>query len=129
MVLMRLSIIGLIAPIPPSGGGTVLWPRTHRAVYDVFANLEGKERMDVYHEKLKEFNQQTPIEACGEAGDIFFWHNLLGHQAGQNRSKKIQLRELIMADWDKAETEEIKSQRPHADMWHEWSTETQAVSI
>lgn len=123
----RLSLIGLIAPIPPRGGATTVWPRTHRAIYDVFANFEGQERMDVYKEKLKEFDQQTPVEACGEAGDILFWHNLLGHTAGHNRSKKLQLRELLMADWDTLDTAELKSQRPHTDMWHEWSEEIQAA--
>ena len=125
----RLSLVGLIAPIPPGGGGFTVWPRTHRAVYEVFANLEGQERMEVYKEKIKEFNQQTPVEACGEAGDILFWHCLLGHAAGNNRSKKIQLREAVLADWDKVDNEDFASQRPHADMWREWSEETQAVAI
>ena len=93
----RLSLVGLIAPIPPSGGCFTVWPRTHRAVYDVFANLEGHERRKVYKEKIEEFNKQTPVEACGEAGDILFWHHLLGHAAGSNRSKEIQLREAVLA--------------------------------
>ena len=125
----RLSLVGLIAPIPPSGGCFTVWPRTHRAVYDVFANLEGHERQKVYKEKIEEFNKETPVEACGEAGDILFWHHLLGHAAGNNRSKEIQLREAVLADWDKVENEKLESGRSHADMWREWSAESQAIDI
>ena len=82
----RIGLTGVIATIPPSGGCFTVWPRTHRVVYDVFANLEGQERHRVYHQKLEEFNRQTPVEAWGEPGDILFWHHLLGHAAGHNRS-------------------------------------------
>jgi hypothetical protein len=125
----RISLAGLIAPIPPRGGCFTVWPRTHRAVYEVFASLEGNERHETYHAKLEEFNTQTPVEACGEAGDILFWHNLLGHAAGHNRSEELQLREAVLADWDKEDNEELEARRPHADMWHEWSEEIQAAPI
>ena len=125
----RISLTGVIAPIPPGGGCFTVWPRTHRAVYEVFSKLEGQERHRVYHEKLEEFNTQTPVEACGEAGDILFWHNLLGHTGGHNRSEVIQLREAVLTDWNKEDSEELAAQRPHEDMWHEWSEEIQAASI
>ena len=125
----RISLTGLIATIPPGGGCFTVWPRTHRAVYQVFANLEGEERHRVYHEKLEEFNRQTPVEACGEPGDILFWHHLLGHAAGHNRSELIQLREAVLTDWDKMDSEEFVAQRPHKDIWHEWSPEIKAAKI
>ena len=125
----RISLTGLIATIPPGGGCFTVWPRTHRAVYEVFANLEGQERHRVYHETLEEFNLQTPVEACGEPGDILFWHHLLGHAAGHNRSELIQLREAVLTDWDKKDNEELAALRPHKDIWHEWSSEIQAAKI
>ena len=125
----RISLTGLIATIPPGGGSFTVWPRTHRAVYEVFANLEGQERHRVYHEKLEEFNRQTPVEACGEPGDILFWHHLLGHAAGHNRSELIQLREAVLTDWDKKDNDELAARRPHRDIWHEWSSEIQAAKI
>lgn len=125
----RLGLIGLIAPIPPSGGAFTVWPKTHRLVYDVFKNYEGPERKDVYDKHIKEFNTQTPVESHGEAGDILFWHSLLAHAAGNNRSKEIQLREAMLADFNKLENEELESQRPHDDMWREWSEETRSVDV
>ena len=125
----RIGLTGVIATIPPSGGCFTVWPRTHRAVYDVFANLEGQERHRVYHQKLEEFNRQTPVEAWGEPGDILFWHHLLGHAAGHNRSELIQLREAVLTDWDKKDNEEFAAQRPYKDIWHEWSSQIQAAKI
>lgn len=123
----RISLTGVIAAIPPGGGGFTVWPRTHRGVYEVFANYKGQERQRRFDEKLEEFNRQTPVEACGEPGDIMFWHHLLGHAAGRNRSQVIQLREAVLTDWDKEDDEALAVQRPHRDMWHEWSAEIQAA--
>ena len=125
----RIGLTGLIAPIPPGGGCFTIWPRTHRGVYEVFSKLEGEERQRVYHERLKEFNRQTPFETSGEPGDILLWHHLLGHAAGHNQSEIIQLREAVLTDWDKEDNAELARQRPHAQMWHEWSAAIQAASI
>ena len=125
----RLGLIGLVAAIPPSGGAFTVWPKTHRLVYEVFKNYEGPERQEVYDEHIEAFNKQTPMEAYGEAGDVLFWHSLLAHTAGYNRSKEIQIREALLADFDKIENQELESQRPHDDMWLEWSEETRAIEI
>ena len=125
----RIGLTGLIAPIPPSGGCFTVWPRTHRVVYEVFSKLEGEERQRVYLQKLKEYNRQNPIEACGEPGDILLWHHLLGHAAGHNQSEIIQLREAVLTDWDKEDNPRLAMQRPHEEMWHEWSAAIQAASI
>ena len=100
---------------------------THRIVYDIFSNFEGRERIEVYKEHIIKFRDRPRVESHGEAGDIFFWHNLLAHSAGRNRSEQIQLREAVLADYDKKENEELAGQRPYEDMWREWSEETRSV--
>ena len=125
----RLGLVGLIAPIPPCGGAFTVWPGTHRIVYDLFLNLEERERVETYKERLIQFNDQTRVEGCGEAGDILFWHGFLAHIAGWNRSEKIQLREAVLCDYKKQENEELAVQRPHEDMWREWSEETRSAPL
>ena len=119
----RLGLVGLIAPIPPSGGAFTVWPGTHRIIYDLLSNTEGQERIDVYKARVIRFNDDPRVEGCGKAGDILFWHQLLAHTAGWNRSEEIQLREAVLCDYTKIENEELAAQRPHVDMWHEWSEE------
>ena len=123
----RVGFVGLIAPIPPSGGAFTVWPGTHRIVYDIFSNFEGRERIEVYKEQIIKFRDRPRVESHGEAGDIFFWHNLLSHSAGRNRSEQIQLREAVLADYDRKKNKELEGQRPHEDMWHEWSKETRSA--
>ena len=125
----RICLTGLIAPVPPGGGCFTVWPRTHKGVYEVFSKLEGEERQRIYLKKLEEFNRQNPVEACGEPGDILLWHHLLGHAAGHNQSEIKQLREAVLTDWDKEDNPESAMQRPHEEMWHEWSAAMEAASI
>lgn len=118
-----LGLVGLIAPIPPNGGSFTVWPGTHRIIYDLLANTEGQERIDAYKARIIRFNDDRRVEGCGEAGDILFWHRLLAHTAGWNRSEEIQLREAVLCDYNKVPNEELAAQRPYDDMWHEWSEE------
>lgn len=125
----RLGLVGLIAPIPPCGGAFTVWPGTHRIIYDLFLHLEGKERIKAYEERIIQFNDDHCVEGYGKAGDILFWHGLLAHTAGQNRSAQIQLREAVLCDYNKEENGDLAAQRPHHDMWREWSEETRRAPL
>jgi hypothetical protein len=124
-----MGLVGLIAPIPSAGGSFTIWPGTHRIIYDLLANTEGQERIDAYKECLIRFNDDHRVEGCGEAGDILFWHRLLAHTAGWNRSAKIQLREAVLCDYNKEPNEELVAGRPYGDMWHEWSEEVRNAPV
>ena len=125
----RVGLVGLIAPIPPRGGAFTVWPRTHRIIYDLFLNFEEGERVEAYNKHIIEFKNRTPVEGHGEAGDILFWHGLLAHTAGRNRSEEIQLREAILSDYSKQGNQELAGQRPHDNMWREWSEETRRAPL
>ena len=125
----RVGLVGLIAPIPPRGGAFTVWPRTHRIIYDLFLNFEEGERVEAYNKHIIEFKNRTPVEGHGEAGDILFWHGFLAHTAGRNRSEEIQLREAVLCDYSKQENEKLAGQRPHEDMWREWSEEIRGAAI
>ena len=125
----RLGLVGLIAPIPQRGGAFTVWPGTHRIVYDLFLHLEGQERVKAYKERIIQFNDERRVEGHGAAGDILFWHGFLAHTAGWNRSAQIQLREAVLCDYQKKENEDLAAQRPHGDMWREWSEETRRARV
>ena len=92
-------------------------------------NFEGKDRIDRYKNRIIEFNDDPLVESHGEAGDLLFWHGLLAHTAGWNRSEEIQLREAVLCDYTKKENAALANGRPHEDMWREWSRETRRAPV
>ena len=135
----RLGLIGLIAHIPPHGGGFTVWPKSHRAFYGALARPEvtqmvanspsRRERVDGYKEAVAHFNKQPYVDCHGDAGDIFFWHHLLAHSAGYNRSEQIELRQAVLSDYVKEKAETSADEPPHEDIWHNWSDEVRGVSL
>ena len=135
----RLGLNGLIAHIPPGGGGFTVWPKSHRAFYRALAKPEitqkvansqsQRNRIPEYKEAVAHFNKQPYLDCHGEAGDIFFWHHLLGHSAGHNRSEQIELRQAVLCDYVKETGKIREGEPPHEDIWHDWSDELRAVSL
>jgi len=135
----RLGLVGIISPIPPRGGAFTVWPKSHRSFYKAVAKPEvtqevadspsRREQVAGYKDAVAHFRQQPYVECCGEAGDIFFWHHLLAHTAGHNRSEQLQVRQAVLCDYVKKTDERTLGELPHEDIWHDWSEEVRAVSV
>ena len=123
-----LGVVGLIEDIPPHGGAFTVWPGTHRNIYKLFLSTEGPERAEAYKKRKIEFNDDLHVEGFGKAGDVLLWHRLLAHTAGQNRSKKLQLREAVLADYDKIDPLDSPDLVSYQDMWCQWSEEVRVTA-
>ena len=122
-----LGVVGLIADLPPSGGAFTVWPGTHRVIHDLLLSTEGLARNDAYKKRIIEFNADRRVEGYGAAGDILFWHRLLAHTAGWNRSPRIQLRESVLSDYKKRDGVPPEPGESLADMWQGWSHEVRSL--
>jgi len=61
-----------------------------------------------------------PVEACGGAGDVIFWHHRLGHLASQNFSTCI--RQAVLHDFSTRDLDALRATPPDRDnMWSQWS--------
>ena len=123
-----LGVVGLIEDIPPHGGAFTVWPETHRNIYQLFLSTEGLERNEAYKKRIIEFNDDLHVEGFGKAGDVLLWHRLLAHTAGQNRSEKLQLREAVLADYDKIDPLDSPDLVSYQDMWCQWSEEVRVTA-
>ena len=124
----RVGVVGLIAPIPPNGGAFTVWPGTHRIIYDLITSTEGLARNEACKQRIIDFNDDPHVEGHGDAGDILFWHGLLAHTAGWNRSEEIQLREAVLCDYKKEMPPASDANVSYDDMWEHWSEEVRALS-
>ena len=123
----HLGVVGYIDRVPPGGGSFMVWPGSHRAFYPTFTTKYCRDTTEE-HDKVREtFNKQTPVDTHGEAGDIVFWHNRLGHMASCNTS--AQLRQAVLYDFCKLDLESTQNDPPQSDMWRDWSAEMRAIAI
>ena len=67
------------------------------------------------------------MEGCGAAGDIPFWHRLLAHTGGWNRSPWIQLRESVLCDYKTRANTLPEPDQSFEDMWQGWSQEVRSL--
>jgi hypothetical protein len=124
----HLGVVGYIDVVPPGGGSFMVWPESHRAFYPTFTSAYLRDQDEAAYEKVRaEFNQRTPVDTHGEAGDIVFWHHRLGHMASPNISG--QLRQAVLYDFHKADMVQTQLEPPQQDMWRDWSDEIRAIEI
>ena len=124
----HLGVVGYIDDVPPNGGSFMVWPESHRAFYPTFTSQYLRDQDEAAYEKVRtEFNQRTPVDTHGQAGDIVFWHHRLGHMASPNTSR--QLRQAVLYDFLKKDIEQTQQEPPQKDMWRDWSAEMRAIAI
>ena len=111
-----------------------MWPGTHRIIHDLLRHTEGLARNEAYKRRIIEFNADPRVEGHGAAGDVLFWHRLLAHTAGWNRSPRIQLREAVLCDYKKRADgcSERGGTDPAPDgrleeLWQGWSQEVRSL--
>jgi hypothetical protein len=110
--------------VEPQGGGTIVWPGSHRLVWEYFRahpeQIDGSFRTvfqaaghgwEVFHRGIE------PIEFTGQAGDVIVWHSWLSHDGSPNT--RARPRYGFFARVPHAEQEAIKRDVP-ADPWKYW---------
>ncbi len=123
----HLGVVGYIDHVPPGGGSFMVWPGSHTAFYPTFTSQYLRDKTEEYEQVRERFDQQTPVDTHGQAGDIVFWHHRLGHMASPNTSR--QLRQAVLYDFVKTDIEETQQEPPLEDMWRDWSAEMRAIDL
>jgi hypothetical protein len=92
--------------VGPRGGGFTVWPGSHRAAAEYFADhalesVGGKPNNSQlpamgdepgewdYDRRLHD--QRDPYEVAGSAGTVVLWHGLLTHAAGINTGERVRM--------------------------------------
>lgn len=105
----QLSAMVFADDVPPHCGGFAVWPGSHTRLHGCWDNVHGSQ---ITQENVKRFakvrdqvlRDTTPVEFCGRAGDVVFWHPRLLHSAGVNYSVEREspvIRVLIPCDYQR----------------------------
>ena len=143
----QLGAITYLESVGPGGGGTLLWPSSHKAIHRYFCEhpstiagggavggggnpnlptrVGGPERVPLTATNLRElggYEGGPPIEATMEAGDVLLWHHFMVHQGSENRSTNI--RQALIARWHNTTAEwvgtDIGGIATDGDLWKCW---------
>ena len=81
----RIASLIYLSDIEPQGGGTAIWPGSHRKIREL------AESDPIQYEYLHEFNKDIPSLDLGDPtivepkrGDVLFFQHLLGHNGTAN---------------------------------------------
>ena len=139
----RIGLVGYIADVKPNSGAFGVWPRTHLRCWNLLrqktdrlhqANTEegsGELRkiaggpftaqMRLEFEAIK--RDTYSVDCCGSEGDVVFYHERLGHHAGQNYGDDI--RQAVLCRLEKTEAslpeERLLADVEADDIWQSWS--------
>ena len=99
----------LLADAPPGVGNTTLWPGSHHHMHPLWTTCFGNAKSAAQEAATPLAMQEivsniTPVEICGHAGDVVFWHPRIVHSAGVNRSgltQSPQVREAVICEWQR----------------------------
>jgi len=97
----QLNLMCYLSDTAPRSGSFTLWPDSHRLLYGAFefefndGRAPGGEG-NAYVRRYKELHAEAierivPVEVCGDAGDVIYWHGRTLHSAGIRRGGAIRL--------------------------------------
>ena len=81
----QIASISFLTDVPSHGGGTVVWPRSHKALA-AFVEKEKYQYMSQLNQNLHSASLNPPLELKPSRGDVLFYHPLCAHSAGMNMS-------------------------------------------
>ena len=83
----RIASISYLTDVPPHGGGTIVWPRSHKKL-EAFVKKNRKDYryMSDLNQNLHKVSLDSPVELKPRRGDVLFYHPLCAHSAGMNVS-------------------------------------------
>ena len=137
----RLQIAVYVDEVPEGGGGLMLWPGSHRRIWDYWEDIhrdvappdrpEGVPEWDGYTAPpLLDIKADTqPVDTFGPAGSVVLWHANLLHMAGQNtRDDTIRQAAIYaFAKTPESVSDATIKRDPHGDLWRDWSDEVKVV--
>ena len=88
----RIASISYLSDVPQHGGGTVIWPRSHKILTAfVKKNRRSYRYMSDLNRILPTIRLNPPVELKPSRGDVLFYHYLCAHSAGMNVSDVTRL--------------------------------------
>lgn len=85
----RIAAMTFLNDVPPHGGGTVVWPGSHRRLEALArSDPERFELMWSLNQSLKETDLGEPVELTPRRGDVLFYHYLCAHAGSMNVSDR-----------------------------------------
>jgi hypothetical protein len=85
----RLAAMTFLHDVPPHGGGTVVWPGSHRAIEALARSDPARyEFMWPLNQELDRAGLAAPVELAPRAGDVLFYHYLCAHAGSMNTSDR-----------------------------------------
>jgi hypothetical protein len=85
----RLASLLYLSDVAAHGGGTVVWPRSHRKIEQMAQSApERFKTMAELNENLASADVGEPQELTPRSGDILFYHYLLAHAGSKNTTEQ-----------------------------------------
>lgn len=114
----QLITVSYLRDVEPCGGGLLIWPGSHRAIYPRMASkLEYVEAND-YRRTFEEWTLKEPLELSGRAGDVIIIHHRLLHAPSVNRTNSVRFG--FLCDYRSKEFDRICREAPSQDLWEDW---------
>ncbi len=88
----RIAAMTYLSDVPPHGGGTVVWPGSHRLIEALARSDHARyELMWSLGRALREIDLGPPVELTPIRGDVLFYHYLCAHAGSANTSRRPRL--------------------------------------
>jgi len=114
----QLIALHYLEDVGPGGGGLLVWPGSHRAIYPVMESKLEHVVTQGYDAVFADWAGREPVEMSGRRGDMVIIHNRLLHAPGLNRSPNI--RYGFLCDYQEAHYRDLCAQKPGPDLWEDW---------
>jgi len=113
----------------PQGGGTCVWPETHKVMAEYFKTHSRLSLSRSFYalpihagefrhvRAISNLDDEAYKEISGPAGTVMFWHSHLLHSASMNCSRDIRMAIITRFRW--TNWEDLKFEDPD-DMWEYW---------
>lgn len=116
---VQLVAVCYFGHVPPGGGGLLVWPGSHRALWPTFTSKLDFEATEAYAAELAAWSRLAPRRIDGCAGDVILMHHRLFHAPSVNRLPG-HARYAAFCDFARADMETQRRQPPGPDMWEDW---------
>jgi hypothetical protein len=88
----RLAAMTYLSDVPPHGGGTVVWPGSHRKLEELARSDPARyEMMWALNQDIGRPDLGDPVELTPRRGDVLFYHYLCAHAGSKNTSDRPRL--------------------------------------
>jgi phytanoyl-CoA dioxygenase PhyH len=85
----RIAAMTFLNDVPPHGGGTVVWPGSHRRLEALArSDPERYELMWSLNQAIRDLDLSPPVELTPRRGDVLFYHYLCAHAGSMNTSDR-----------------------------------------